>query len=314
MSKNSSSQTSSSSQATPSKRVAITGATGLVGKALTQALQAREQTVVPIVRKPRGPEEIAWDPAAGKLDATRLEGLDAVVHLAGENIAAGRWNAALKQRIRDSRVQGTRLLCESLAKVTNKPRVLVSASATGFYGDRRDAILGEDARPGQGFLPDVCQQWEEATVAAEAAGIRVVHLRIGVVLSPAGGALQKMLTPFRLCVGGRIGSGGQYWSWISLNDLVGSILHCLDHDELRGAVNAVSPEAVTNREFTAKLASALHRPAVFPMPGFVAKIVLGEMAEALLLSSARVAPLKLRESGYNFKHATLEAALHDLLA
>jgi len=287
----------------------------MVGTALTKVLQGRQLAVVPLVRQTRGGSatEIAWDPMAGKIDSSRLEGVDAVVHLAGENIASGRWNAARKQRIRDSRVFGTQLLCETLAKLKAKPRVLVSASATGFYGDRRDAILGEEAGPGQGFLSDVCCEWEQATVAAEKAGIRVVHLRIGVVLSTKGGALKKMLTPFRLGVGGRIGSGGQYWSWISLDDLVGAIVHCLDHDDLSGPVNAVSPEPLTNREFTAVLAKALHRPGCMPMPAFAARLVLGEMADALLLASTRVAPLKLRESGYQFHHATLAQALAELL-
>lgn len=296
-------------------KVAVTGASGMVGTALAAVLKTRQQTLIPLVRKARGggASEVVWDPSVGKIDAQRLEGLDAVVHLAGENIASGRWNAARKQRIRDSRVVGTRLLCDTLASLRAKPRVLVSASATGFYGDRHDAILGEDAGPGQGFLSDVCREWEDATKAAEQAGIRVVRLRIGVVLSPQGGALQKMLTPFRLGVGGRIGSGGQYWSWISLDDLVGAIVHCLDHDELSGAVNAVSPEPLTNREFTAVLAHALHRPAFLPMPAFAARLALGEMADALLLASTRVVPLKLRESGYRFRHATLAEALKALL-
>lgn len=305
---------SSTSASRSGTKVAITGASGLVGTALAAALRERKQTVLRLVRQSRGgSDEIAWDPQTGTIDAARLEGLDAVVHLAGENIAAGRWNAVRKERIRDSRVNGTRLLCETLARLKTPPRVLVSASATGYYGDRHDAILGEEAQPGQGFLPDVCRAWEQATVAAESAGIRVVHLRIGVVLSPKGGALRKMLTPFRLGVGGRMGSGGQYWSWISLDDLVGAILHCLDRDQLRGAVNAVAPDPLTNREFTAVLAKAVHRPALFPMPAFAARLVLGEMADALLLTSARVVPLKLRESGYQFRHSTLDAALRDLL-
>jgi len=233
--------------------------------------------------------------------------------LAGENIAAGRWSAKQKDKIRESRVNGTKLLCETLAGLEQKPQVLVSASAIGFYGDRGNEELTEESSVGTGFLPEVCQAWEAATEPAKQAGIRVVNLRIGVVLSKDGGALQKMLLPFKLCAGGIVGNGKQYWSWIGLTDLVGVICHALPSESVSGPVDAVAPNTVTNHEFTKTLGAVISRPTIFPLPAFVARIMLGEMADGLLLASARVLPNQLQASGYEFRYPDLRAALaHEL--
>jgi hypothetical protein len=256
--------------------------------------------------------DIPWDPAAGRLDPARLEGLDAVVHLAGENIA-GRWTAAKKARIRSSRVEGTRLLAEALAGLKRPPKTLLCASAIGYYGDRGAELLREESPAGTGFLAEVCREWEAAARPAAEKGLRVVHLRIGVVLSPAGGALARMLMPFKLGLGGRIGSGSQFMSWIASDDLSGVIRHALTTESLRGPVNAVAPQAVTNLEFTQTLGRVLRRPTPFPMPAFAARLAFGEMAEALLLASARVEPTRLVASGYRFRAPELEGALRHLL-
>lgn len=295
-------------------KVLVSGATGLVGSALCAALTARGDEVWRLTRRPPNEAtDIQWNPDQGQLPKSRLEGLDAVVHLAGENIAGARWTAAYKQKIRDSRVRGTQLLAETLAQLERKPKVLVAASAIGYYGRRGNESLTETAAPGQGFLPDVCREWEAATRPAEAAGIRVVNLRIGVVLAKAGGALAKMLLPFQLGVGGVVGSGQQFWSWVGLADVVGAIEHSLDHQDLRGPVNAVSPQPLTNYDFTKALGKVLHRPTIFPMPGFAARLALGEMADDLLLGSTRVYPKRLEETGYRFQHPTLDAALRHAL-
>jgi hypothetical protein len=236
-----------------------------------------------------------------------------VVHLAGENIASGRWTSRRKAEIRRSRVEGTRRLCESLARLARPPKVLVSASAIGFYGDRRDEILREDTPPGTDFLAGVCREWEAATEAASRAGVRVVQVRFGVILSPAGGALKQMLLPFKLGMGGRIGNGAQFMSWITLDDAVGATNHALITGSLVGPVNAVAPAPVTNSEFTRTLARVLRRPALAPIPAFAARLAFGELADALLLSSARVIPTKLEGSGYRFRHPELESALKHLL-
>ncbi|MCG3132266.1 MAG: Epimerase family protein [Phycisphaerae bacterium] len=297
-------------------RVAVSGASGLVGTALCDLLRGGGHDVVRMVRGDRRPGlgEIPWDPDAGVLDKDWLEGCDAVVHLAGENIAAGRWSAARKARIRNSRVIGTRLVANALKACNTPPKVFFCASAVGYYGHRGDAWLDETREPGRGFLPETCVAWEATANEAEAAGIRVVTGRIGVVLSPRGGALAKMLLPFKLGVGGVIGSGRQYWSWITLADLAASILHVLSNESLRGAVNLVSPAPATNREFTRALGAALNRPTIFPMPALAARIVLGEMANDLLLASARVRPTRLLESGFVFKHMQITPALKTLLA
>lgn len=295
--------------------ILVSGSTGLVGSALRPALLQAGMRVTRLVRtRPASATGDAWwNPEAGQIDPPGPDGFDGVVHLAGEGIAAGRWTAVRKARIRDSRVLGTGLLASAIARASRPPRVLVSASAIGYYGDRGNDVLSEDSAPGQGFLPDVCREWEEATSAALARGVRVVRLRIGIVLSPKGGALAKMLPPFRIGVGGRIGPGTQFMSWITLEDLVGVIRAALQNDTLAGPVNAVSPQPVTNSAFTAALATALRRPALLPMPAFAARLAFGEMADALLLASARVEPARLTAAGHVFRHPTLPLALRELL-
>lgn len=307
-------QTALENQGTQSMNILVTGSTGLVGSAVVPFLTTGGHRVVRLVRgTARGPDEVEWNPQAGTIDAAKLEGLDAVVHLAGENIATGRWSAAKKARIRDSRVVGTRVLSEALAKLTNKPRVLVGASAIGFYGERGDDVMTESSAPGSSFLCQVCRDWEGATETARAAGIRVVNLRIGVVLTPRGGALGKMLLPFKLCAGGVVGTGRQFWSWIALDDVIGAIHHAITHEELFGPVNAVSPEPVMNRDFTKTLGRVLGRPTIAPLPAFVVKLLMGEMGEELLLASTRVVPNRLQETGYQFRCPTLNGALRHLL-
>ena len=293
--------------------IAVTGASGLVGSELIPLLTAGGHQVTRIVRGDAGDDEVRWDPAAESFDASPLKGVDAVVHLAGENVGGGRWTGAMKQRIRDSRVGGTRVLCEGLARMQSPPKVLVAASAIGFYGNRGDEWVDESSTAGGGFLSEVCQEWEAAMQPAKDAGIRVVQLRIGVVLSPSGGGLSKMLTPFKLCAGGVIGNGRQYWSWISIDDAAGAIHHALMTESLSGPVNAVAPNPATNREFTKTLGRVLRRPTIFPMPAFMAKLMLGEMAEDLLLSSTRVEPKKLQDTGYEFRQPTLEKSLRHVL-
>lgn len=294
-------------------RILISGSTGLVGSALAPRLTTAGHDVVPLVRKQAAsPTEVSWDPMAGSIDAARLEGIDAVVHLAGENIA-GRWTAAKKQRIRESRVRGTRLLADTLAALNQRPKVLVTASAVGIYGNRGDEMLDEMSRPGSGVLAEVCQEWEQATHSAAAAGIRVVNLRFGVILSPAGGALAKMLTPFRLGLGGRLGSGQQYMSWIAIDDAIEAIYRAITDDELTGPVNVVASEAVTNVHFTKTLGRVLKRPTVFPMPAFAARLIFGQMADEALLASARVKPARLNAAGFTFRYPELEGALRHVL-
>ncbi|MBI4442191.1 MAG: TIGR01777 family protein [Acidobacteria bacterium] len=303
-------------------KIVITGSSGLIGTALIASLNETGHRVTRLVRsQPRAQAgEAHWDPAAGELDATALEGQDAIVNLAGETIAE-RWTAANKARIRDSRIQGTRLLCDAMARLKQRPStgsglrpaVLVNASAIGYYGDRGAERLTEDSSPGTGFLADVCRQWEAATAAAAKAGVRVVCLRTGVVLSARGGALAKMLPPFRLGLGGRIGSGKQFMSWIALDDLVGIIRHALATPTLTGPVNAVAPNPVTNQEFTRTLGKVLGRPTLFPVPAFAMRLAFGEMAEELLLGSARVEPQRITASGYSFRYPELEAAFRHVL-
>ena len=296
-------------------RILVSGSSGLVGSALLPALRERGHDVACLVRR-RGDSDagaVYWDPAQGEIDAEGLRGTDAAVHLAGESIAAGRWSAARKKRILESRTRPTRLLAESLAALEPPPSLLVTASAIGIYGERGDEILREASPPGEGFLADVCVRWEAASEAARERGIRVVPLRIGMVLACHGGALAKMLPPFRLGLGGVVGSGRQWVSWITLDDLVGVILHVLENDEIAGPTNAVAPTPVTNRDFTRQLGRAIHRPTVLPLPAFAARLALGEMADELLLTSARVDAGRLVDSGYVFQDPTLAGALKRLL-
>jgi uncharacterized protein (TIGR01777 family) len=262
----------------------------------------------------RSRDGLYWNPTAGEIDLDGLGELDGIIHLAAEGIAADRWNKAKKARILDSRVQGTRLIAESLARLARRPSFLISASAIGYYGEQGDKKLREGDAAGDGFLADVCRAWESETQVATDAGVRVVIARIAMVLSAKDGALKKMLLPFKLGVGGRIGSGRQYWSWISLHDLVEVLRFAAEHEEVSGPLNAVAPHPVTNAEFTKELGRALRRPTIFPMPAFAAKLALGEMAEALLLPSARVVPDKLQQLGFKFQHATLREALDAELA
>ncbi len=295
-------------------RIAITGASGLVGSSLVPFLTTGGHTVTRIVRRDRatGPT-VRWDPVLGTIDQDGLEGHDAVVHLAGENIAGGRWNARRKRAIRDSRLEGTRLICDTLNRLQKPPKILVCASAIGFYGNRGDEVLDERFEAGEGFLADLCKEWEAITESVRPRGIRVVNVRFGIVLSAAGGALAKMLTPFKLGVGGVIGNGRQYMSWIGIDDVIGAIHHALTCDALNGPVNVVAPNPVTNHEFTKTLGRVLRRPTVLPMPAFAARVALGEMADELLLASIRVVPRRLEETGYKFRDAQLEQALRHAL-
>jgi len=282
-------------------RIAVSGSHGLIGSALSAHLSAAGHCVERLVRsEPAGAREILWDPAGGTLDAARLEGLDAVVHLAGENVA-GRWTRAKKARIRDSRVRGTRLLAEALARSSRPPKVLACASAIAYYGDRGEEVLSESSPPGRGFLAGVCRAWEAAAGPAAQRGIRVVNLRFGLVLSRAGGALGRMLPIFRVGLGGRLGDGRQVWSWVALDDCVAAIGHALASRDLAGPVNVVAPHAVTNAELTAALAGVLSRPAPFAVPGFAARLAFGEMAGEVLLASARVEPARLLAGGFCFR-------------
>ena len=293
-------------------RILVSGSSGLVGSALLPFLASEGHAVTRLVRSAPAQGEADWNPAAGTIDAAALEGHDVVVHLAGANIGE-RWTPEHKARIKDSRVKGTRLLAEALGRLAQPPKVLVAASAIGYYGDRGDARLREDSASGSGFLAEVVREWEAATATATAKGIRVVNLRTGVVLSPRGGALAKMLLPFKLGAGGVMGSGKQHWSWIAIDDLIAIIYFAATTEALKGPVNAVSPKPVTNLEFTKTLGRVLRRPTIIPMPAFAARLALGEMADELLLSSTRVDPAKLTAAGYAFRFPELEGALRHLL-
>jgi uncharacterized protein (TIGR01777 family) len=297
-----------------SLRILVTGASGLIGSALIPALETRSHRIVKLVRTAvSSPSDAAtWNPDAGQITLDKAGNIDAVVHLAGEPIAK-RWSVEVKRRIRDSRVKGTRLLSEALARLPKPPKVLVCASATGLYGDRGEEWLDETSRPGLGFLAETCREWESAAAAAREAGIRVVHLRLGLVLTPKGGALAKMLPAFRLGLGGRLGDGRAFWSWIALDDLLEVIQRSLADESLRGPVNTVSPNPVTNAEFTATLGRVLRRPAILPVPRFVIEVVFGEMGREALMSSFRVKPVMLLEAGFRFRFLELEPALRHLL-
>lgn len=293
-------------------KIIISGSSGLVGSALVFNLISDGHQVFRLVRSSKQ-DGIVWDPKQPFADRSVLEAFDAVIHLAGESIAEGRWNEQRKRAIRESRVSGTRHLSDAIASLNSPPKVFVCASASGYYGDRGDEILREESPPGTGFLPDVCKEWEAATQSAADKGIRVVNTRFGIILSQKGGALPKMLTPFKLGAGGRIGSGKQYWSWIDLDDVVGVIEHCVNNDALQGPVNTSTPNPVTNAVFTQTLARVLKRPAIFPVPAFAARAAFGEMADALLLCSFKMEPAKLIASGYTFAYPDLESSLRHLL-
>lgn len=294
-------------------KILMSGASGLIGAALSAFLTTGGHTVTSLVRRPPrlGAREIVWDPRHGTPDLASLEGFDAVIHLAGENIV-GRWTAEKRARIRDSRVVGTTTLCEALARLSSPPKVLVSASALGYYGSRGAEVLTEESPAGQGFLAEVCQAWEDATAPVHSR-MRVVQARVGIVLSPTGGALGQMLTPFRLGLGGVIGSGEQYMSWITLDDVIGAIHHALTTESLRGPMNVTAPQPVTNRVFTATLGGVLRRPTVLPLPASVLRLALGDMADELLLSSTRVQPRQLEDTHYPFRQPELDGALRHVL-
>lgn len=293
-------------------RLLISGASGLIGSALVRASASGGDEVLRLVRRnPQNPKEIAWDPMrpiAPKL----VSGFDAVIHLSGESVA-GRWTAAKQRRIRDSRVISADNLARALSLADRKPSVFISASAIGYYGNRGDEVLTEASAAGEGFLPAVCREWESVTQSASAAGIRVANLRTGIVLSREGGGLRQMLLPFRWGLGGRIGNGRQWWSWIHVEDLTAAVFDILENQNLRGAVNAVSPNPVSNAEFTKTLARILGRPAIFSVPGFAARFALGEFANEGLLASARVVPAQLAQAGFRFRYPALEMALKNLL-
>ncbi len=299
----------------PPLRIAITGSTGMVGAALTAFLTTGGHEVIEICRRDPGHGNtwIPWSSDDDLPSDERLEGLDAVVHLAGESIAAGRWTAARKKAIHDSRADGTQRLVAGLVKLAKPPRTLISASAIGLYGDRGDACLSENSDGGEGFLADVCRAWETATDPASAAGTRVVNLRIGVVLSASGGALRQSLPVFRAGLGGRIGHGRQWMSWISLDDLLAIVLHCIRTEALVGPVNAVAPNTCTNAEFTKSVAGTLGRPAFLPLPATAARLVMGELADALLLASTRVVPTRLEESNFVFHSPSVHDAIANTL-
>ncbi len=295
-------------------RILVSGASGLIGSALVPELRRDGHAVAALVRRTPRPGEIGWDPETGRLDRAELEGFDAVVHLAGENIGA-RWTAGRKRRIRESRIKGTRLLSEALAALRRPPRVLMSASAVGIYGDRGDEVLTEASRPGdrQDFLVSVGLEWEAAADPARAAGIRVAHSRFGIVLSPEGGALQRLLLPFRMGVGGRLGPGSQWMSWIGIPDAIAALRHIIGADGLAGPINVPAPDPVPNRELTRILGRVLKRPTVLPVPASALRLIFGDMAEGTLLASARVVPERLLASGFRFRHPKLEPALRFLL-
>ncbi len=294
-------------------KVAVTGSSGLIGSSLVSFLSEKNITVSKILRENPADDDISWKPEDGDWNSAFAEGIDGIVHLAGENIASGKWTRKKKEKIRNSRIEGTKRLCECILKLPTPPSVLVCASAVGYYGDRGVEFLNEGSSRGSGFLPDVCLGWEEATETVSKAGVRVVNVRFGIVLSKDGGALAKMQTPFKMGMGGKVGSGTQYMSWVAMDDVTGAIYHTLVTESLKGPVNVTAPNPVTNKEFTNTLGEVLKRPAVVPMPAFAARLAFGEMAKDLLLASTKVAPKKLSDSGYEFQYTELEDALKHIL-
>ena len=295
--------------------VLISGSSGFIGSALAASLSESGHRVVPLTRSPRTTEGVAWDPVRGRIDKAGLEGLDAVVNLAGEGIGEHRWSDGHKGRVLTSRVEGTTLLATTLAELERPPATFLSASAVGYYGNRGDEILDEDSGPGSDFLAEVCVAWEASTRPAEEAGIRVAHLRSGITLDPGGGALKPQLLPFRLGLGGTLGAGAQYFSWISLDDEVRAIRHLLDHADLSGAFNLTAPEPVTNETFAKALGRALHRPTVFRIPRAALAVRFGRhMTDEMLLASQRAIPRNLQASGFEFQDTQVESALARMLA
>lgn len=293
--------------------VLVSGSTGLIGSALVSVLRDKGHEVRRLTRSGGSSgDAVRWDPSAGTIDAAGLEGVDAVVHLAGENIV-GRWTAAKKARIRNSRVEGTRLLAGALIGLQRPPNVMVSASATGYYGDRGNELLTEESAPGSSFLSGVCREWEAAADQAREAGVRVVHPRFGIVLSTEGGALATTLPIFKLGGGGKIGNGKQYWSWVAIDDVVGATLYSLSNDSLSGPVNVTVPDPPTNAQYTRTLGGVLGRPTIFPLPAPAARIALGEVADELLLASQRIEPAKLVKTGYSYHYPELGGAFRHLL-
>lgn len=293
--------------------ILLTGSTGLIGRALTAHLARQGHNIFPLYRNPASEKKHYWFPDENRIHLDDEIKLDAVIHLAGENIADSRWNQKKKDRILNSRVHGTRLLTEAITELTHKPGLLISGSAIGYYGDTGDNTVDEDSNRGTGFLSDVAAQWESATQAAEDAGIRTIHIRTGIVLSPDGGVLKKMLLPFNMGLGGVVGNSRQYMSWISINDVVRIIDHMLNNEKLSGPYNLVAPQPVTNYTFTKSLGRALQRPTISPLPAFAARMMFGEMADALLLSSSRVAATRLNALGYTFVDNELDQTLSRLL-
>jgi uncharacterized protein (TIGR01777 family) len=290
-------------------KILVSGSHGLIGKALIGSLGSGEQEVVRLVRSTPKPGEVEWHPNQDTMDPARLEGFDAIINLAGENVAGGRWTEDQKRKIHDSRVNGTHLLSEAMAKLAKRPQVFLCASATGFYGDRDDEVLDEHSDSGGGFLAGVCREWEKATEPAVAAGVRVVNLRFGVILARDGGMLSKLLTPFKMGMGGKVGSGKQFISWVAIDDVVSAIKLALNDETFRGPVNVVSPNPVTNEVFTRTLGHVLSRPTALAMPAFAARLAFGEMADEMLLASQYVVPKRLADAGFEFKYPELEGAL-----
>jgi uncharacterized protein (TIGR01777 family) len=295
-------------------KILIAGASGLVGSALVSKLKAEGAEVTPLVRSAARSGEIEWHPDRGSIDAPSLEGFDAVINLAGDGIANGRWTEEKKRRILDSRVNGTRLLSETMANVSRKPATFINASAIGFYGSRGDELVDEESGPGEGFLASVCRQWESATAPAEQAGIRVVKLRLGVILTKDGGIMGSMLRPFKLGLGGKVGSGQQVISWVAMDDVVAAIDFILQNESVRGPINVVAPQPVTNEEFTGTLGRVVSRPTFMTMPAFAARLAFGEMADEMMLSGTRVAGKVLNDAGFKFQYPELEGAVRAMLS